>query len=120
MIIAVTARGKDMESPVDPRFGRAQWFLVVDTESGGFEAVDNSQNLDLPQGAGIQAAQLVTRCNVEALLTGHCGPKAFRTLSAAGVKVYTEAGGTVREAVEKFKSGELAAITGPDVEGHWV
>jgi len=120
MKIAVTACGKDMESIVDSRFGRAQGFLIVDIESGEFEAVDNSQNLDLPQGAGVQAAELVTRYNVEALLTGHCGPKAFRALSAAGVKVYNGAIGTVKEAVEKFKSGGLVASTQPDVEGHWV
>lgn len=119
MKIAVTACGKEMESTVDSRFGRAQWFLIVDIESGEFEALDNSQNLDLPQGAGVQSAQLITRYNVEALLTGHCGPKAFRTLSAAGVKVYIGASGTVRETLEKFKSGELAASTQPDVEGHW-
>jgi len=117
--IAVTACGKEMESAVDSRFGRAQWFLIVDIESGEFEAVDNSQSLDMPQGAGVQAAQLVARFGVEALLTGHCGPKAFRTLSAAEVKVYTGAEGTVREAVEKFKAGELAVSTQPDVEAHW-
>ena len=120
MKIAVTARGKDIESQVDPRFGRAKYFLVVDTESEECEAVDNVQNLNAAQGAGIQAAETVVRYGVDAVLTGHCGQKAFRVLSAAGVKMYVRAAGTVKEAVERFKAGELAEAAAADVEGHWV
>jgi predicted Fe-Mo cluster-binding NifX family protein len=117
--VAVTAQGKTLESPVDPRFGRAQCFIVVETDTGEFEAVDNAQNLNAPQGAGIQAGRIVADRNCEAVITGHCGPNAFRTLSAAGVKVVVGAEGTVAEALEKFRSGELRATEGADVEGHW-
>ena len=120
MKVAITAQGADLSSTVDPRFGRAKYFIIADTESGGFEAVDNAQNLNAPQGAGIQAAQNVSAKGAEVLITGHCGPNAFRTLSAAGIKVVVGAEGTVSEALEKFKAGELKESEGADVEGHWV
>ena len=120
MKIAVTARGDGMDAAVDPRFGRAMRFVVVDLETEERKSVDNAQNVNAAQGAGIQAAQNVARLGVEALLTGHCGPKAFRVLSAGGIKVYAGASGTVAEAVEKYKEGELAELDSADVEGHWV
>lgn len=119
MKIAVTAQGKTLESPVDPRFGRAQYFIVVETESGDFELLDNEQNVNAPQGAGIQAAKTVADTKAEVLITGHCGPKAFRALSAAGIKVVVGADGTVSEALEKLKSGELKPAEDADVAGHW-
>ena len=120
MKIAITSQGDTLESPVDPRFGRAPWFIIVDTESGEFEAVNNEQNLNAPQGAGIQAALHVSHAGAQALVTGHCGPNAHRTLSTAGIKVYTGAEGTVAEAVEAFKAGKFQSTSSPDVEGHWV
>ncbi len=119
MKVAVTAQGKTLESSVDPRFGRAQCFIIVDTETDDFEVVDNKQNLNAAQGAGIQAGRTVAEHKAEVLITGHCGPNAFRTLSSAGIKVAVGAEGTVAEALEKFKSGELKAAEGADVEGHW-
>jgi len=107
-----------LDSPVDPRFGRARHFVLVDTDSGEFTGHDNAQNLNAPQGAGIQAAQAVARLGAEAVLTGHVGPKAFATLRAGKVAVFTGVTGTVREAVERFKAGELHAAEKPDVEGH--
>ena len=120
MKIAVTSKGPTLDDEVDPRFGRAQVFLVVDTETGEFEAVDNKQNLEAAQGAGIQAGRIVAEHGAGVVITGHCGPNAFRTLSAAGVKVVIGADGTVKDAVEKFKSGELKPAEDADVEGHWV
>ena len=119
MKVAITAQGKTLESPVDPRFGRAQCFILIDTDSGGFEVVDNQQNVNASQGAGIQAAKTIADRKAEVLVTGHCGPKAFRTLLSAGIKVVVGAGGTGTEALEKFKSGELKPAEGADVEGHW-
>lgn len=104
---------------VDPRFGRARCFVFYDTESGEFEAHDNTQVLNLPQGAGIQAARTVIDGGAEVLITGHCGPNAFRTLQAGGVKVVVGAQGTVKEAIEKFQKGVLKAAQSADVEGHW-
>ena len=120
MKIAISSQGQDMNSEVDPRFGRASFFLVVDTDTGDFEAVANEQILNAPQGAGIQAASTVSRTGASAVLTGHCGPNAFRTLSAGKIEIYTGVSGTVAEAVAAFKKGALKKVEGPDVEGHWV
>ncbi len=119
MKIAVTAVGPDLESPVDPRFGRAKYFVVVDEETGRIEAIDNSVNLAAAQGAGIQAGRRVVELGVAVLLTGHVGPKAFATLRAGGVRIRLGAGGTVAETLERFRAGELVEAAGADVEGHW-
>lgn len=120
MKVAITAQGPDLNSNTDTRFGRAKYFIVFDLENDTFSAVDNVQNLHATQGAGIQAGMQVSKFEVAAVITGHVGPKAFVTLQAGGVKVYTGAKGTVAEAVEQFKSGQLSETDGADVEGHWV
>jgi predicted Fe-Mo cluster-binding NifX family protein len=119
MRIAVTSKGKSRESEVDERFGRARFFVIYDTDTGLYEAVDNSQNLNAPQGAGVQAANIVSSQDANVLLTGHCGPKAFRGLQAAGIEVVTGVGGTVEEAVGNYKDGKYKSSGAPDVEGHW-
>lgn len=120
MKLAVTSQGPDLKSSVDPRFGRAKCFVIVDTETGQFSTADNSVNLNAAQGAGIQAGRKVVELGAAAVITGHVGPKAFATLQAGGIKVYTGATGTVAEAVEQFKADKLKQSTGADVEGHWV
>ncbi len=107
MKIAVTSQGSVLSSEVDPRFGRARYFVVVDTDSGEFSAHDNGSNLQAAQGAGVQAAQDVVALGVEAVISGNLGPKAAETLRAANVQVYKQTWGTVRDAVEQFKSGRL-------------
>ncbi len=119
MKVAFTASGKNLDSPLDTRFGRAPGFLVYDTDSGAAEFIDNQQSLNAAQGAGIQAAETVIRTGARALVTGHCGPKAFRVLSAAGVKVYNTDQTTVAAALEAFKAGRLKPAQSADVEGHW-
>jgi len=119
MKIAITSQGPDLSAAVDPRFGRAAFFVVANTEEDGFEAVDNSINLNAAQGAGIQAGTKVAELGIEAVVTGHVGPKAFATLSAAGIAVYTGASGTVAQAIEQFKAGKLERQGAADVEGHW-
>ncbi len=119
MKVAVTSQGQNLDSKVDLRFGRASWFIVVDTETGEYQAVSNEQNLSAGQGAGIQSAQNVSRQGVEAVITGNCGPKAFRTLNAAGIKIFTGAEGSVSGVLEQFKSGKLSEASGANVEGHW-
>ena len=120
MKVVVTAQGRDLDSPVDPRFGRARYFLLIDTETGQFTAHDNMQNLNAPQGAGIQAAQMVVQLGAEAVLTGNVGPKAFTTFEAGQVAVHAGATGTVREALEELRSGRLQPAAMATVEGHWV
>ena len=120
MKIAVTASSPEKDAAVDPRFGRAKWFLLVDTDTGESQAIDNDQNVNAVQGAGIQAAQTVAKNNAECVITGHCGPKAFSALTAAGIKIVAGASGPVEKAVEDFMDGNLQATAEPDVEGHWM
>ena len=120
MKIAVTAQGTELSSEVDPRFGRARYFIVVDTESDAVTAHDNNQNIAAAQGAGIQAAQQVFELGVEALLTGNVGPKAFSTLQAGNIRVYVGVTGTVGQVIEQFKAGVHENVTEANVEGHWV
>jgi len=119
MRIAVTATGRDLDSPVDPRFGRAPCILVVDTAGFTFEALDNSENVNAFKGAGIQAAKMVSERGAELLLTGFCGPNAFKALEAAGVKVANGASGTVREAVQAYLDGKLPLSDRPNAEANW-
>ena len=120
MKVVITAQGTDLESPVDPRFGRAKYFVLVDSETGEFSSHDNSQNLNAPQGAGIQAAANVVELGAEALVSGNVGPKAFAALQAGGVKIYVGASGTVGETIEQFKAGKLQCVDKANVEGHWM
>ncbi len=120
MKIAVSATGRNLDSAVDPRFGRAGMFLVIEDSTGAFEVLENRQNVEAAQGAGIQAARIVSESGAGVVITGHCGPKAFQTLAAAGVKIVVGAEGTVEEALEQFKAGRLKPSSAPDVEGHWV
>jgi predicted Fe-Mo cluster-binding NifX family protein len=120
MKIAVTSAGTDIDSEVDPRFGRASWFLVVDPDTMAITPVENHQNLDLPQGAGIQAGKTIVDNGVNVLITGNCGPKAYRVLENAGVQVVVGASGKVRDVIQRFQNGELKSTDGPNVKGHWV
>ncbi len=119
MKIAISATGSEMSSNVDPRFGRATYFVVVDTDTNEASAHDNTQNLNATQGAGIQAGETAARLGVEAVVTGNVGPKAFRTLNAAGIAVYLCGSTTVSDAVRQFKAGELQQVSSANVEGHW-
>jgi predicted Fe-Mo cluster-binding NifX family protein len=117
MKIAVTSTGKTLDSRVDPRFGRATCFIVVDTETMEFSVIEN-ESVAAAGGAGVSSAKAVIDAGVEAILTGNCGPNAERTLSTAGIKLYVGVTGTVAEAIELFKSGKLAKASGPNVEPH--
>jgi predicted Fe-Mo cluster-binding NifX family protein len=119
MKVAVTAKGPELSSPVDPRFGRAAYIIIVDTETMGCEVLDNTTNVNAFKGAGIQAATMVADKGVEVLLTGYCGPNAFKTIQAAGVKVVNDVSGTVEEALQKCISGDVVYSEGANVDGHW-
>lgn len=117
--IAVTSRGKDLDSPMDARFGRAPYILIIDMESHNFEILDNSENVNAFKGAGIQAAVMVSDGGADVLLTGYCGPNAFKTLKAAGVKVADDVTGTVRDALSAYRKGKLRFAAGANVEASW-
>jgi predicted Fe-Mo cluster-binding NifX family protein len=116
MKIAASAAGASLEEPVDPRFGRCACFLIIDTETLGFEAIDNTAR-NLSGGAGIEAAQRIADKGVTHVLTGACGPNAEKVLSAAGIRIVDGCEGTVREAVERFRAGSVASAQRPAVGG---
>ena len=119
MKIAVTSTGTDLDAEVDPRFGRAPYFLIVDSDTFAFEVLDNKENVNALKGAGIQAAGMVSKKGVEVLLTGFCGPNAFKAMSAAKIGVANNAEGSVREAVQAYLDGKLPLADSADVEAHW-
>lgn len=120
MKIAITSSGKDLSATVDQRFGRAKYFLIYDLEKDTFEILDNSQVLDSAQGAGIQAAQHVVDAGVEILLSGHCGPNAFKVLNAGKVRVLNRFSGNIEAAIAAYRAGDIEDASQADVEGHWV
>ena len=115
MKIAITSSGSGLDAEVDPRFGRCAHFVFVDTESGAVEVAAN-QSVSAGGGAGVQSAQVVADHGATAVLTGNCGPNAYRALDAAGIKVIAGVTGTVRDAVEAFKKGDLSPTSGPSVD----
>ena len=120
MKIVITAQGKELSSEIDPRFGRAKWLIVVDTESGDLQAHDNAVNLNAAQGAGIQTGQNIANLGVEVVITGNVGPNAFKTLNAADIKIFLAQKQTVAEAIDSFKAGKLKEVDQANVEGHWI
>ena len=117
--IAVTSEGPDLDDALDPRFGRAAGFIVVDPQSLEFEYLDNGASQTMSQGAGIQAAENVANSGVKAVLTGYVGPKAFKALAAVGIRVGQNLENmTVRQAVEAYVSGSVAWAEQPNRQGH--
>ena len=118
MKICITSTGNSLDAQIDPRFGRCSYLIILDSETMQFEAISNMA-AGATGGAGIQAAQTIASEGVKLLVTGNVGPNAFQALSAAGIEVVTGSFGTVRNAVEKFKSGELKKAGAPTVEDHF-
>lgn len=119
MLVAFSTDGGNLDSILDLRFGRCRNFLVCDVSSSDFKIIENSQNLNAAQGAGIQSAQNVIASGAVALVTGHCGPKAFKVLQTAGISIYLGEEKRIRSLVEDFRNGNLEQLDSPDVEGHW-
>jgi len=117
MKICVSSTGKDLNAGVDQRFGRCQYFLIVDTETMNVKTISNESALS-SGGAGIQAAQIVTKEGVDTVITGNIGPNAFQILQAAGIKVFTGAEGTIEDAIERYKKGNLRETGSANVENH--
>jgi len=117
--IAISSEGPDLDARVDPRFGRAAGFVIVDPETMAFEYVDNGASQVMAQGAGIQAAEIVAATGARILLTGFVGPKAFRALNAAGITIGQNVDNlTVREAVQRFQAGDVTVAEAPNSQGH--
>jgi len=116
--IAVSAKGSTLDAAVDPRFGRCQHFVIVDPDTMEYEGIENSSAM-ASGGAGIASAQLVVDKGIQAVLTGNCGPNAYQVLEAAEVEVITGVSGTVRDAIEGYKTGRFQASSGPSVKAHF-
>ncbi|AQT68642.1 Dinitrogenase iron-molybdenum cofactor [Anaerohalosphaera lusitana] len=108
-MICVTSKGSDLQSEVDPRFGRCAYFIFIDPATMEFSAVENT-SMNAAQGAGISAGKTVIDGDASAVLTGECGPKAMQTLQSGDVKIYTGLNGTVEQAVQAYNEGSLKAI----------
>jgi predicted Fe-Mo cluster-binding NifX family protein len=115
--IAISATAPGLDAEVDPRFGRCQYFVLIDLDNMEFEAIENA-NLMASGGAGIASAQTVASKGVQIVLTGDCGPNAYRTLEAAGIQVVTGVSGNIRKAIERYKSGEFKTTSKPSVCSH--
>jgi predicted Fe-Mo cluster-binding NifX family protein len=109
MKIAITAMGADLQAKVDARFGRAQNFIIVDLETMKWEAISNS-GMNAAHGAGIHSGQLMSSRGVTVVITGHVGPNAYQTLSAAGIKIFHADDGLVKQAIEDYQNGKLQEI----------
>lgn len=120
MKIAFTTAAQTLHGELDARFGRSPGFLIVDTATSELRFVDNQQSYDSAQGAGIQAAQNIVNAGAQAVVTRHCGPKAFKVLRAASVKVFNTDLPTIEEALRAIEDGSLLPAAEADVEGHWV
>jgi predicted Fe-Mo cluster-binding NifX family protein len=118
MKLVITSQGPNPADPVDPRFGRARYHILFDAEDDEFLALDNAPQVEAAQGAGVQAAQNIVARGAGVLLTGHCGPKAFQVLSEAGVQIYSGIEGTVLDAVQAWRQGNLELLEGPDRPSH--
>ena len=115
MKICVTSQGDNLDAQVDPRFGRCPYFIIVDTDTSEFEAIQNP-NVNGMGGVGVQSGQFMSEKQVKVVLTGNVGPNAFRTLQAAGIDIITGVSGSVKEAIEKYKSGGLKPAGDPSVD----
>lgn len=115
MKVAVSSQGRTLDSRVDPRFGRAACFMLVDTETMAITVLENAGGQG---GAGIAAGKIVIDAGAQAVLTGSCGPNAERTLQAGNVRLFTDVSGTIAEAIERFKNGTLTEASGPNVQSH--
>jgi len=104
--ICITSQGNSLDSEVDPRFGRCQYFIIVDPETMEFEAIENP-NINAVGGAGVQSAQMLANKGVKVVLTGDVGPNAYQVLQSAGIKIITEVSGLVKDVIEKYKSGDI-------------
>ena len=118
MRICITSTGDNLDSTVDPRFGRCAYFVIVDPETLEFKAIPNP-SVEAPGGAGIQSAQLVANEGAETVITGNVGPNAFQTLSSLNIKVFTGATGTIKEVIQNYKEGKYKEMSGPSVPGHF-
>ncbi|MDP8299708.1 MAG: NifB/NifX family molybdenum-iron cluster-binding protein [Candidatus Tantalella remota] len=118
MKICITSQGNNLEAQLDPRFGRCQYFVIVDTDTDAIDVLENP-NKDGMGGVGVQSGQSMAEKQVKVVLTGNVGPNAYQTLNAAGIEVITGVTGTIKEVLDKYKKGEFKSTQGPSVDSHF-
>jgi len=118
MKIAISTTGNNLDAEVELRFGRASSFLLFDTETKEFSLLDNSEQVNAMQGAGVKTAQNIVTAGAKALISGHCGPKAMQVLNAKKIAVYVSEKSIISEAIYKLQSGLLKQISTADLAGH--
>jgi len=112
VLIAISSRGDTLDSLLDPRLGRAERFILIDSDSQAFSVLETA-GTQVAHGAGIQTAQMLLKAGVKLVISGDCGPKAFQVFQAASVPVYSAVGGMIREALAAWKRNELPMIGQP-------
>ncbi len=118
MKLCISATGEDLDSNVDPRFGRSNYFVIVNSNDMSFEVIKN-ENSQAMGGAGIRTAELIAKKGANIVITGNIGPNAFQTLKAAGVKVITGVDGKIKDVVDKYNQGLLEEVNNPNVGSHF-
>ena len=118
MKIAISSCGIFLDSPIDPRFGRSDYFVIIDTDDMRSEVFEN-KNIGLTQGAGVQSAQILIAKGAGVVIAGNVGPNAMRTLTNSGIEVFICHSGTIKEAVDAYKRGKLAHANNASVENHY-
>jgi predicted Fe-Mo cluster-binding NifX family protein len=119
MIIAIPSKTKALTSDIEPRFGRAKYFILYNTENATFRVAENNHDLPSIQGAGIQAAQTIIEAEAEALIANNCGPKAFRVLNTADIKIFITNNCSVQTAIDLYMANKLPLLNEANVQGHW-
>jgi predicted Fe-Mo cluster-binding NifX family protein len=115
MKIAISSTGKDMNSQIDPRLGRCEYFMILQTDDMSFEVIENEYK-SLGGGAGIQSAGFLHSKEVKAVLTGNCGPNAMNVFVESNIQVFTGQTGLIKDSVERFKNSELSPSASPTVD----
>ncbi|MBN1648297.1 MAG: NifB/NifX family molybdenum-iron cluster-binding protein [Spirochaetales bacterium] len=116
MKLCISSSGPDLDSPFNPRFGRCDYFVFFDTDSGKYNAIRNEQTA--ADGAGVKAASAVDAHKPEIVLSGNIGPNAFAALQAAGVAVFLGSAGTVKDAADAWQNGKFTRADAPTSRGH--
>lgn len=119
MLIAVSSKGVTLNSQVDERFGRAEYFIIYDTKTNCFETLDNKTNAKSSQGVGIKSVELLSSKNIDLVISGNFGPQAFNALKTAGIKAALWSNGKVSESIDLACEKKIEICSEANVNGHW-
>lgn len=104
----VATSDRDLKAKISKRFGHSSFFLVVDSETLTFEAIEGVGH-DQPR----HGVDRFCKFNIERLIVGNIGPGAFVDVKNMGWKVFSGSGLSAAEAVEKVNNNEIPELTAP-------